>query len=62
MNLIRELWQGLGAGNIGIRRGWTKGGQPTRKVLHGPRREVRTEWMRVAEVGRNEGLGDTLRG
>ena len=60
--MIRELWQGLGAGNIGIRRGWMKGSQPTRKVLHGPRREVRTVWTRVTEVGRNGGVGNTLRG
>lgn len=37
--------------------GVEKGGQPTRKVLHGPRREVRTVWTRAAEMGRNGGGG-----
>ena len=61
LNLARFLWQHRGERNGGIQRGWMRGHQPVRKVLHRPRKEVRIVWMRVKEVGRSGWVGDIFR-
>lgn len=61
LNLARLLWQHRGERKVGLQRGWMRDGQPVRKVLHRPSKEMRTVWMRVKEVGRNGWVGDIFR-